>query len=144
MPFAAYDELSPEGKKILEALKVVKNGPASQDLINKIKGLGEMESTLLLNQLARIGRGNQWNMDTVCAAIHITEAYPSIGDKLALALGEIPSKSISPAMVALIKRKEWAKGLLDKWLNDPETPTTTKNAILPKDRGDKYGNFRVK
>ena len=132
MPFAAYDELSPEGKKILEALKVVKNGPASQDLINKIKGLGEMESTLLLNQLARIGRGNQWNMDTVCAAIHITEAFPSIGDKLALALGEIPSKSIKPAMVALIKEKEWAKRLLDKWLNDPETSTTTKNAIAPK------------
>ena len=132
MPFAAYDELSPEGKKILEALKVVKNGPVGQDLINKIKGLGEMESTLLLNQLARIGRVNQWNVDTVCAAIHITEAYPSIGDKLALALGEIPSKSIKPAMVALIKEKEWAKGLLDKWLNDPETPTTTKNAIVPK------------
>ncbi len=132
IPFVTYDELSPEGKKILEALKVVKNGPASQDLINKIKGLGEMESTLLLNQIARIGRGNQWNVDTVCAAIHITEAYPTIGDKLALALGEIPSKSIKPAMVALIKEKDWAKGLLDKWLKDSETTTTTKNAITPK------------
>ena len=71
-------------------------------------------------------------MDTVCAAIHITEAYPSIGDKLALALGEIPSKSIKPAMVALIKEKEWGKGLLDKWQNDPATPTTTKNVITPK------------
>ena len=132
MPFAAYDELSPEGKKIIEALKAVKTGPVSQDIINKIKGLGEMESTLLLNQLARIGRGNQWNVDTVCAGLHITEAYPSIGDKLALALGEIPSKSIKPAMVVLIKEKEWAKALLDKWLNDPETPTITKNAIVPK------------
>mgnify|MGYP001011651234 FL=1 len=132
IPFVTYDELSPEGKKILGALKVVKNGPASQDLINKIKGLGEMESTLLLNQIARIGRGNQWNVDTVCAAIHITEAYPTIGDKLALALGEIPSKSIKPAMVALIKEKDWAKGLLDKWLKDSETTTTTKNAITPK------------
>ena len=71
-------------------------------------------------------------MDTVCAAIHITEAYPTIGDKLALALGEIPSKSIKPAMVALIKEKDWAKGLLDKWLKDSETTTTTKNAITPK------------
>lgn len=132
MPFAAYDELSPEGKRILEALKMVKNGPTSQDLIAKIKGLGEMESTLLLNQLARIGRGNQWNMDTVCAAIHITEAYSSIGDKLALALSEIPSKSIKPAIVALIKEKGWAKSLLDKWLNDPESPSPVKNAITSK------------
>lgn len=132
MPFTAYDELSPEGKRILEALKVVKNGPVNQDLINKIKGLGEMDSTLLLNQLARIGRGNQWNIDTVCAAIHITEAYPSIGDKLALALSEIPPKSVKPATVALIKEKKWAKGLLDKWVNDSETPATTKNVITPK------------
>ena len=35
MPFAAYDELTPEGKRILEALKVVKNGPAIQDLISE-------------------------------------------------------------------------------------------------------------
>ncbi len=132
MPFAAYDELSPEGKKILEALKVVKNGPINQDLINKIKGLGEMESVLLLNQLARIGRGNQWAVDTVCAATFITEAYPSVGDRLALALGEIPSKSIKPAVIPLLKEKSWAKGLLEKWANDPDTPTTVKNAITPK------------
>ena len=132
MPFAAYDELSPEGKKILEALKMVKNGPLNQGLIDKIKGIGEMESTLLLNQIARIGRVNQWTVDTLCWAMHITEAYPALGDRLALALDEIPSKSIKPAMVAQIKDKEWAKGVLDKLLNDPETSTTTKNAIAPK------------
>ena len=132
MPFAAYDELSPEGKKILEALKMVKNGPLNQGLTDKIKGIGEMESTLLLNQLARIGRGNQWNVDTVCAAMHITEAYPSIGDRLALVLGEIPSKSVKPAVVNRIKDKEWAKSLLEKWANDSETPASVKNTIMPK------------
>lgn len=132
MPFAEYDELSPEGKKILEALKLVKNGPLNQGLIEKIKGVGEIESTLLLNQLARIGRSNQWTVDTVCAATHITEAYHSIGDKLALALGEIPSKSIKPAIVALIKGKKWAKGLLDNWQSDPETSKNVKNAIASK------------
>lgn len=132
MPFAAYDELSPEGKKILEALKVVQNGPLNQGLIDKIKGIGEMESTLILNQIARIGRGNQWQVDTVCAAIHITEAYPSIGDRLALALGEIPSKSVKPAIVERIKDKDWAKGLLEKWFNDSETQEPVKNSIIPK------------
>ena len=91
-----------------------------------------MESTLLLNQLARIGRGNQWNVDTVCAAMHITEAYPSIGDRLALVLGEIPSKSVKPAVVNRIKDKEWAKSLLEKWANDSETPASVKNTIMPK------------
>jgi predicted KAP-like P-loop ATPase len=135
LPFAAYDELSPEGNRILEALKVVKTGPLSQDLINKIKGLGEMEATLLLNQVARIGRANQWTADTVCAATHITEAFSTVGDRLALALGEIPSKSVKPAIIPLIKEKEWAKSLLEKWANDPETPSTVKKAIEPKAKG---------
>ena len=132
MPFAAYDELSPEGKKILEALKVVKNGPTNQDLINKIKGLGEMEAVLLLNQLARIGRGNQWAVDTLCAATYIAEAYPSVGDRLALVLGEIPPKTIKPAIVPLIREKQWAKGLLKKWTDDLDVPAPVKNAITPK------------
>ena len=129
MPFAAYDELSPEGKKILEALKKVKNGTLNQGLIEKIKGIGEVESILLLNQVARIGRGNQWTADTVCAAIHITEAYPSIGDRLSLVLSEIPSKSVKPAIVGRIKDKEWAKGLLEKWTNDSETPVSVKKIL---------------
>ena len=67
-----YDDLSPEGRKILEALKAVKNGPSNKELISKIKGLGEIEATILLNQVARIGRSNNtWTADTVCAAIHI-------------------------------------------------------------------------
>ena len=132
MPFAAYDELSPEGKKILEALKVVKNGPTNQDLINKIKGLGEMEAVLLLNQLDRIGRGNQWAVDTLCAATYIAEAYPSVGDRLALVLGEIPPKTIKPAIVPLIREKLWAQGLLKKWTDDLDVPAQVKNAITPK------------
>lgn len=132
MPFAAYDELSSEGNRILAALKVVKTGPVNQDLVNKIKGLGDMEGTLLLNQIARIGRGNQWTADIVCAATHITEAFPNIGDRLALALGEIPSKSVKTAIIPLIKEKDWAKGVLEKWANDPETQASVKNAIASK------------
>lgn len=132
MPFASYDELSPEGKRVLEALKVVKNGPTNKDLINKIKSLGEVEAVLLLNQLSRIGRGNQWIADTVCAAIHITEAYPAVGDRLAMALGEIPSKSVKVAIIPLLKERDWAKSLLAKWESDPETQTSVKNAIIPK------------
>ena len=94
-----------------------------------------MESTLLLNQLARIGRGNQWNVDTVCAAMHITEAYPSIGDRLALVLGEIPSKSVKPAVVNRIKDKEWAKSLLEKWARTKGLWFENSDSIIEKNFG---------
>ena len=47
-------------------------------------------------------------------------------------LGEIPSKSVKPAVVNRIKDKEWAKSLLEKWANDSETPASVKNTIMPK------------
>lgn len=127
--FASYDELSSEGKKLLEALKSVKTGPLTQTLVKSIKKIGESEATILLNHLARIGRGNQWNADTVNAALHIIESFPSLGNRFATALGEIPVKSIKAAIMPLIKDKEWAKELLKSWRDNPGTPQSVKNAI---------------
>jgi len=129
-----YDDLSPEGRKIVEALKAVKTGPSNREIISKIKGLGEIEATILLNQVARIGRSNNWTADTVCAAIHITEAFPSLGDKLALALSEIPTKLIKTSIIPLIRDKVWANALLSKWSDDSETPQAVKKAIAQSNR----------
>lgn len=136
IPNISYDALSKEGRRILEALKIVKNGTTNQDLVKKIRELGEGEATLLLNQLARFGRENQWSPDNVCAALHITEAYPSIGEKFALVLGEIPVESIKPAVVTLIKGKEWAKALLEKWESNPDISAPVKNIIKKKNKGE--------
>ena len=129
LSFASYDELSSEGKKLLEALKSVKTGPLTQILVESIKKNGENEATILLNHIARIGRSNQWSADTVNAALHITEAFPSLGSRCAIALGEIPVKSIKTAIIPLIKEKEWAKELLKEWKDNSETSQSVKNAI---------------
>lgn len=132
LSIAAYDELSIDGKLLFEALKKVEVGPISQDMVNKIKKIGETEATLLLNHISRHGRGNQWEADTVCAAIHITEAYPSLGKRLAMALGEVSVKTIRPAIIPLIKNKDWAKDLLSSWSDNPDTHKAVKNAITLK------------
>ena len=129
LSFASYDELSSEGKKLLEALKAVKTGPLTKALVDGIKKNGENEATILMNHLARIGRTNQWGADTVNAALHITEAFPVLGSRCAVALGEIPVKSIKTAIIPLIKEKEWAKDLLKEWNDNTETPKPVKNAI---------------
>ncbi|MCQ2499042.1 MAG: P-loop NTPase fold protein [Lachnospiraceae bacterium] len=129
LSFASYDELSSEGKKLLEALKAVKTGPLTKALVDGIKKNGENEATILMNHLARIGRTNQWGADTVNAALHITEAFPALGSRCAVALGEIPVKSIKTAIIPLIKEKEWAKDLLKEWNDNTETPKPVKNAI---------------
>ena len=129
LSYAAYDELSPEGKRIFEALKKVKTTTIITTLVDDIKKNGENEAVILLNRIAGIGRTNQWEAATVNAAIHITEAFPTLGSRVALALGEIPVKSIKTAIIPLIKEKEWAKDLLKEWNNNSETPKPAKNAI---------------
>ena len=117
-------------------MKIVQNGPLNQGLIKKIKTLGERDSVILLNYLARIGRVNQWPPETINAALHITEAYPSIGERLANVLGEIPAQSLKPAVVTLIKGKEWAKALLEKWESNPDISAPVKNIIKKKNKGE--------
>ncbi|MBQ7177708.1 MAG: hypothetical protein IJS08_09865, partial [Victivallales bacterium] len=134
LSFAAYDELSAEGKKLLEALTTVKTGPLVFDLVNGIKKLGETEAVFLLNHISRLGKQNQWTTVFVCAAIHITEAYPSLGKRLAMALGELSVKTIQPAIIPLIKNKDWANDLLSSWSENPDTPKSVKNAITSKSR----------
>lgn len=130
--FAAYDELSEEGKEILKALSIVKAGPTNEDLVSNMRKLGETESSILLNRLFRIGRNDQWKPDTLYAALHVVEAFPGLGSKLAREMAAIPVRSLLPAYIPLIYGKEWANGLISSWFENPETPTTVKNAINAK------------
>ena len=129
LTFAAYDELSREGKEILEALKEIKNGTMILEIVERIRTLGETEASILLNHLCRIGSSNQWKADTVCAAMHIAEAFPSLGERFATTLGEIPVKSVKPAIIPFIMNKDWARQLLSSWIENTEIPITVKNAI---------------
>lgn len=124
-----YDSLSLESQEILIALKNIKNGTLVKDLVERIKAVGEKDAETLLMQIFSIGRNNQWNVDTVCAALHITEAYANLGNRFASALGEIPSKSRKPPIIPLIATKVWAKELMQQWNDDSETPITVKKAI---------------
>lgn len=85
-------------------------------------------------KLSAVCKRIDWTADTVCAAIHIIEAFPSLGDKLALALSEIPTKSIKTSIIPLIRNKVWANALLSRWSDDSETPQAVKNAIAQSNR----------
>lgn len=134
LALAAYDELSQESQEILEALKNVKGAILLKELEERIKAVGEKEAETLLVRMASIGRDNQWALDTVCAAIHITEAFPDLGARFALLLAEIPAKSRKAPIIPIIVDKPWAKELLKQWKNDADTPQTVKKAIEQKER----------
>ena len=76
-----------------------------------------------------LGRNEQWNVNILFSAIHITEAFPELGRNLASALCEIPAKSRKAPIIPIIAEKEWAKDMLKQWDDDSETPDNVKRAI---------------
>lgn len=129
LSFVAYDELSVKGEELLTALKKVKNGTYLKELVESIKSLGIKEAEKLLKRIISLGRNEQWNVNILFAAVHITEAFPELGRNLASALCEIPAKSRKAPIIPIIAEKEWAKDMLKQWDNDSETPDSVKRAI---------------
>lgn len=110
----------------------VKNGTYLTEIINEVRSLGIREAERLLKRIISLGRNEQWNVDIVCAAVHITEAFPDLGSNLASALCEIPAKSRKAPIIPIISDKEWAKQMLTRWNEDSETPNSVKKAITQK------------
>jgi len=87
---------------------------------------------MVLNRIVRNGKASQWEVNLLYAALHITEAFPSMGGKLVGALSEIPSKSRKVSYIPVLKNKDWAADMLQQWAEDNETPTPVVNSINGK------------
>jgi len=126
---AAYDELSPEARELLDALNQIDNGTTMTVLVEKLRVIGETESEMLLNRIIRMGRTNQWEVNTLYEALHVTEAFPALGEKLVSGLSEIPAKSLKPAYIPVLKEKPWAIELLKQWSENVDTPANVSKLI---------------
>ncbi len=133
--FAAYDELSAEGKLLFDALKKIDSVDIIKDLVEKLKKIGEREAEQLFNRIASISRNNQWEIGSLGAELQIIEAFPALGPKLAMVLAEIPANARTAPIASAIGEKKWAKDLLQNWLNDADTPRPTKT-IIKRKQGD--------
>ena len=81
LSFVAYDELSDKGEELLTAFKKVKNGTYLKNLVEAVQSLGIKEAEKLLKRIISLGRNEQWNVNILVAAVHITEAFPELGRK---------------------------------------------------------------
>lgn len=77
LAIAAYDELSQEAQKMLDALL----GATSviPTLVDQIKALGESEAERVLTRLGRKARTEQFTADSVARCLNITKAFPALG-----------------------------------------------------------------
>lgn len=130
LAIAAYDELSQEAQKMLDALL----GATSviPTLVDQIKALGESEAERVLTRLGRKARTEQFTADALARCLNITKAFPALGSQLALLLGEVPATRRPIALVPLLQNETWATSELQRWEVDADTPTPVKRAISAK------------
>lgn len=132
LSLASFDELSAEGRELLDAILASKSGVSS--LVEQLRKLGETECERILSRLRRRARANQWDHSTLSQALHITKAYPSLGSAFVNMLNEIPPTQRPAPLIPRLGNEAWAAPLLKSWEADEKTPTATKKAIANLER----------
>lgn len=127
---AAYDELSAEAKKVLEA--TMEATELSKILVQQLTALGEGDVSRILNRAIRKARESQWELDDIIRCLNCTDAHPSLGLQLAPALFEVPGNKRNVALLPLLKSRAWAGDLLRDWKDDPETDEKSRRYLQKK------------
>lgn len=116
---AAYDELSAEAKKLLEA--TMEATEVSKLLVPRLAALGEGDVSRILNRAVRKAREDQWQEEDVVRCLNCTDAHPQLGAQLASVFAEIPGNKRHVALMPLLRQRDWAQALLSNWAEDSET-----------------------
>lgn len=127
LSLASFDELSPEGRSLLEGILEAES--LLQPLIEQLKSLGESESERILSRLRRRARSNQWDRRTILQALHVPKAFPSLGPAFVNLLNEIPAPKRPAPLIPSIRSEDWAIDTLELWGADDNSPQAVKNAI---------------
>lgn len=127
LSLASFDELSPDGRALLEGILEAKT--LMQPLVKQLQSLGEAEAGQILNRIRRQARSNQWDYTTLIQALHVPKAFPTLGPAFVNLLNEMPPEKRTAPLVPSIRTEPWAKDVLVRWGDDENSPLPIKNAI---------------
>jgi len=124
---AAYDELSEEAKRLLEATMEAKE--VSNVLVTQLMALSQADVSRILTRVIRKARDGQWDTVDLLRCLNCTEAHPELGGQFVQALEEIPPAQRPVAILPKLKNKPWAALLLADWRDDLESTEPVKKYL---------------
>lgn len=127
LSLAHFDELSPEGRALLEALLAAKQ--IMPPLVEQLKSLGEAEGERILNRIMRRARSEQWERILLTQALHVPKAFPNLAPAFVNFLNEMPASKRPAPLIPLIREEGWAEEILKHWSSDEQSPQSVKKAI---------------
>ncbi|WP_347987740.1 P-loop NTPase fold protein [Methylomonas sp. AM2-LC] len=124
---ASFDELSPEGRALLDAIMEAKS--LMEPLVKQLQSLGESEAERVLTRLMRRVRSDQWSNASLTRCLHVIRAFPQLGSLFVGLLSEIPAAKRPAPLIPNIRDEPWANELLVHWAADTNSPQPIKNAL---------------
>lgn len=133
MTLASFDELSAEGRKLLDAL--LDTDRILSPLVAQVQQLGEAEAEVILSRLMRRSRSDQWKLASLVRCLNVTSAFPQLGQRFVALLTEMPPTSRSASLVPHLRNLVWANDLLSIWGADTASPLPLRRAMTALQNG---------
>jgi len=133
LSLASFDELSPEGRALLEG--ILEADTIMAPIVARLKKLGEQEAERILSRIRQRARSQQWDYKLLIQALHVPKAFPALCPRYINMLDEIPAQKRAAPLIPLIREEGWAKELLNRWSVDEESPSTVRKAIKDLEGG---------
>jgi predicted KAP-like P-loop ATPase len=127
LSLASFDELSPEGRALLEG--ILEATTFMSPLVTQLQSLGEAEASQILSRIRRKARSTQWDFATIIQAFHVPKAFPTLGPAYVNLLNEIPASKRPAPLIPYIRAETWSKEILGHWGNDEKSPVSVRKAI---------------
>ncbi len=123
------DELNSAGKALRDLL--VSARTSNEALKQQIREAGDIQSGLAMARAWDARRSNRsWQKhEEILMLTEVCRIHPTAGARAAALISQAPVAQLAPGLVSALTDCEWAKDILDKWMNDGETPEPVKKAI---------------
>lgn len=123
------DELNATGKALRDLL--VSARTSNEALKQQIREAGDIQSGLAMARAWDARRSNRtWQKhEEILMLTEVCRIHPTAGPRAATLVSQAPIAQLAPGLVSGLTDCDWARDILDKWMNDGETPEPVKKAI---------------
>lgn len=128
------DDLTQQGRELRDALVTAKSGNAS--LSKAIQEAGPVQAEKAMSRAWQLKAGKRtWrNTEDVVPLVEPCKVFRDLGPKAASLLAQAPLAQVGPGVAPTLYEQEWARPVLDSWLQAADLPQSVRQYIQSKKR----------
>lgn len=128
------DNLSMDGRNLRDAL--LEATQSNKPLTGAIRAVPAAQAEMALSKAWQLlaPRRTWKNGKDIVPLVEVCKVHPEVSAKAASLLGQAPIREVGAGLIPTLWATPWARPIVERWLQDPELPRPTKNAIEMKQK----------